>query len=110
MNVVPWLNQAGEAWWRYVVHATWQGAVVAAAGLVMAWGGKRIPAPLRYAVLVVALLKLAAPPMWALPTGVFSRVEVKVEGEVGGRLAVDAARLSGPRREERSAGVEARGE
>ncbi|MFA6240183.1 MAG: M56 family metallopeptidase [Candidatus Hydrogenedentales bacterium] len=73
---------AAESWWRYMVHATWQAAL---AGLVLytaVWLLRRQPAPLRYGLLIVALLKFAIPPMLALPTGAFSFASVSENNPV----------------------------
>lgn len=63
-------------WWPYVAGATWQSAVVALAALGAVVLLRRRSAPLRYALLLIALVKFAVPPMAALPTGVFSHVPV----------------------------------
>ena len=69
-------------WWQYVAHATWQSALVGVAILGAVLLIRRLPAPLRYGLLILALLKFAVPPMLALPTGVFSRVETSMQSQV----------------------------
>ncbi len=73
--VLDWINHASVAWWNYIVHSSWQAAVVGAGLLlVVRLCGRRWPAPLRYALLVLALLKFACPPLLPLPTGLFSHL------------------------------------
>lgn len=60
MNI---LNAVSESWWSFVFHASWQSAVVAAVLLGVVWGMRRLPAPLRYGLLLVALVKFAVPPV-----------------------------------------------
>lgn len=65
MNLsLPWINGVSEVWWQYVLQIGGQAALVGG-GLVLAvrWAGDRWPAPLRYALLVLALLKFACPPL-----------------------------------------------
>ena len=65
------LNQASQTWWSYIVPAIWQGSLVALVIVGIVWIGRRWPSPLRHGLLLVALVKLAMPPLLALPTGVF---------------------------------------
>jgi beta-lactamase regulating signal transducer with metallopeptidase domain len=75
MNLIDVLNQFSDWWWSHLVSAFWQAGVVGAALLVLVLTlGKRWPAPLRYALLVLALLKFAFPPWLPVPTGVLSHV------------------------------------
>ena len=67
-------NHAAAHWWAYVVHATWQSSLLAAVVLLAVWAGRRWRAQLRYALVLVALVKFAIPPMLALPVGLFSRL------------------------------------
>lgn len=68
-----WINTASSQWWQYVIVASWQAAIVGS-GLLLAvhLAGRRWPAPFRYALLVLALLKFACPPLLPVPTGLFS--------------------------------------
>jgi len=65
------VDQAASVWWTYVFHATWQGALVGLLVLAAVYLGKRLPAPLRYWLLLVALAKFLFPPFLSLPVGVF---------------------------------------
>jgi len=97
---VDMLNDFALRWWPYVLHATWQAAVVAALVLAVVKLGRRWHAPLRYWLLVVALAKFAMPPMFSMPVGLFgvlepvSEVAVVVDQPV--RLAVTPAPLQLP--------------
>ncbi|MFH1743027.1 MAG: M56 family metallopeptidase, partial [bacterium] len=66
------LNQLSETWWPYVAHATWQSALVGGLLLAVVWFGRRWAAPLRYGLLLIALVKFAVPPMVSVPTGLFN--------------------------------------
>lgn len=70
------INQAADAWFNYVLHASWQSAVVGGALLLLTaflWKGS---SPVRYAILVVALTKFAMPPLWSAPIGLFGLVDI----------------------------------
>lgn len=56
------LDGAAASWWPYVFHATWQAALAGAIALLAVWALRRRSAPLRYGVLLVALVKFAIPP------------------------------------------------
>ena len=75
-GVIDSLNNAGELWWSFVFHATWQSAVVATIVATLVSVGRRLPSQLRHALLLLALAKFASPPMLSLPTGLFSLVDV----------------------------------
>src|SRR5436190_5895168 len=68
------LNQAAAAWWLFVLHVTWQASLLAALLVIVVLSGRRWPSPLRYWLLMLALLKFALPPLISLPTGLFSNV------------------------------------
>ena len=70
-TLIDSLNQASQTWWSYIVPAIWQGSLVALVIVGIVWIGRRWPSPLRHGLLLVALVKLAMPPLLALPTGVF---------------------------------------
>ncbi len=70
------INRVTEVWWFWVLQAGWQSAVVGFVLLAAVAWGRRWPAPLRYWLLVIALLKFAVPPLWSAPTGVFSYLAV----------------------------------
>ncbi len=73
-GLVHWLNEVSPGWWQQMVHGTWQAAVVGAVLLGLVAWKRRWPAPWRYGLLVLALLKFAVPPLLPSPTGIFSRV------------------------------------
>ncbi|MBN1553166.1 MAG: PEP-CTERM sorting domain-containing protein [Phycisphaerae bacterium] len=62
-----------EWWWRYVFHATWTSSLIALIVLIVLRLGRRWSAHLRFALLLIVLVKFAVPPMLTLPTGLFSR-------------------------------------
>jgi beta-lactamase regulating signal transducer with metallopeptidase domain len=103
-----WINSASSHWWQYVIVASWQAAIVGS-GLLLAvhLAGRRWPAPFRYALLVLALLKFACPPLLPVPTGLFSHaVSIpKVFAQTLERKPTPAtASLSEPRSGGRGAG------
>ncbi|MBI4658393.1 MAG: HEAT repeat domain-containing protein [Verrucomicrobia bacterium] len=69
---VELVNAASETWWSWVFHAAWQAALVGGISLAVIHIGRRWPGPLRYWLLVLALLKFACPPFLSVPSGVFS--------------------------------------
>ena len=72
-----WVGSVALSWWSYIVHAGWQAALVGMGLLALVnVAGRRWPAPLRYALLVVALLKFACPPLLPFPTGVFTQFSI----------------------------------
>jgi beta-lactamase regulating signal transducer with metallopeptidase domain/uncharacterized GH25 family protein len=86
------LNSFADQWWPYVYHATWQAALVAVIAMALVYlpGLRRLPSPWRYAILLIALIKFAIPPI--LPAnvsklGVFYWVAPAVASgqETGGR-------------------------
>jgi beta-lactamase regulating signal transducer with metallopeptidase domain len=68
---LEWINRAAENWWQYVAQVGWQAALVGLLlVLVVRCAGDRWPAPLRYALLVLALLKFACPPLLPVSAGI----------------------------------------
>ena len=64
------LDAVSASWWSWLFNSSWQSALVGLALLGVAWGLRKVPAPLRYGVLVVALVKFAVPPMIGVPVSV----------------------------------------
>lgn len=77
--ILPKLNNAAAIWFSYVGHSAWQASLLAVLLLAVVALGRRWPSPLRYWLLVLALVKFALPPTLSLPTGLFSRVGPAVE-------------------------------
>lgn len=75
--LAAWFDRSAEAWVRLTAHAAWQGALVGAAALLVVAAGRRVPSPIRYGLLLLALLKFAIPPFVAAPVGLFSLVAVE---------------------------------
>jgi beta-lactamase regulating signal transducer with metallopeptidase domain len=69
-------NRTLEHWLSLVWHAAWQGAVVGLLVLAAVKYGRRWPAPVRYWLLVLALIKFVTPPLESFPTGIFSLVSI----------------------------------
>jgi beta-lactamase regulating signal transducer with metallopeptidase domain len=77
------LNAASEAWGLWVVHAGWQAAAVGLAILLVERLGRRWPSPLRYGLLVLALVKFAVPATVGAPVGLFGWIGPAVSAPVG---------------------------
>jgi beta-lactamase regulating signal transducer with metallopeptidase domain len=74
--LVESINRFANGWWFWTVHAAWQSAIVGCVILAVVACARRWPAPVRYWLLVIALVKFAVPPLWSAPTGVFSHLVV----------------------------------
>lgn len=72
-DFVEALNRAADVWWPYVLHGTWQSSLVAVALLGVVYMGRRLPAQVRYGLILIALAKFAVPATLSMPTGLFSR-------------------------------------
>ena len=72
-DFVEALNRAADVWWPYVLHGTWQSSLVAVALLGVVYLGRRLPAQVRYGLILIALAKFAVPATLSMPTGLFSR-------------------------------------
>ena len=59
-------------WGVHLLHATWQSAVVALIALAVTRSFARISSHVRYAILGIAMMKFALPPMLPLRIGIFS--------------------------------------
>lgn len=69
--IVEAFNAWSSYWWQWLAPATCQSAAVALILLVLVTIGRRWAAPVRHALLLVALLKFAMPPTFWSPTGIF---------------------------------------
>lgn len=63
MTWLAFLNTAAEVWRAYMIPAAWQSALVGALLLGVVYSIRRAPAPLRYGLLLLALVKFAIPPL-----------------------------------------------
>ena len=70
------VNSVSQFWAQLVVSLTWQSTLVALVLIAIVLWAKRLPSPVRYAILLVALLKFASPPFLHAPSGIFSSLEV----------------------------------
>jgi len=68
------INPLADRWLFWMSHITVQATVIAAAILIVVRGAKRIPANVRYVMLLLALAKFVVPPFLPAPTGIFSFV------------------------------------
>ena len=75
---MEFVDQAAETWSIWVWYAGWQGALVGLALLAAVWVGRRWPAPLRYWILMLALVKFACPPLIPVSASIFSRLSPNV--------------------------------
>ena len=73
------INRAADVWWAYMAPAAWQAALVGLLLLAVVAFGRRWPSPVRFAILALALLKFAVPPLAAVPSGVFSQFALENE-------------------------------
>lgn len=68
------INELAETCLAWLWHSGWQAAIVAVIVFaVLKIGRDRISSQLRYAMLLIVLLKFATPPFLGLPTGFFSQ-------------------------------------
>jgi hypothetical protein len=56
------------------LSASWQGAIIGLLLLTVIWFGRRWSSQVHYALLLVALIKFAVPPLWSSPTGLLSYI------------------------------------
>lgn len=72
--MINFFQQISQAWSTWMLAAGWQAALLAGFVFVLLLLLRRwISAPLRYAILLVVLLKFATPPFMTLSTGFFSQ-------------------------------------
>ena len=77
------VNSISQMWAQFVVSSTWQSTLVALVLIAIVVWAKRLPSPVRYAILLVALLKFASPPFLHAPSGIFSSLEVAAFAQPG---------------------------
>jgi len=76
MLTIESMNVAGEIWFEIVWPMAWQAALVGLVLLLFVRLGRRLSAPFRYGLLLVALLKFVTPPVTDLPFGLLSQIDV----------------------------------
>jgi beta-lactamase regulating signal transducer with metallopeptidase domain/protocatechuate 3,4-dioxygenase beta subunit len=76
------INRWADAWAGPMWQAAWQAAVVGLCVLAVAWAAKRWSSPLKYGLLLVALVKFATPPMLWLPTGLLNPLDERVRASL----------------------------
>ncbi|HUW60916.1 MAG TPA: carboxypeptidase regulatory-like domain-containing protein [Candidatus Bathyarchaeia archaeon] len=67
MQLLHSIETFSEVVWPYVFHATWQSMLAGALILGIVWLLRNRSASLRYALLILALVKFAVPPLVAVP-------------------------------------------
>ena len=72
-TLVEFVNRAAETAWTYLFHAGWQAALFGLCVLMAVLLGRRWPAPVRYWLLALAMIKFVIPPFLFLPFGVFGQ-------------------------------------
>ncbi|QDT76816.1 Thiol-disulfide oxidoreductase ResA [Gimesia maris] len=73
---VDTINSVADAWLFVMMHVVWQSTVVALLILVVVYWQDHISANIRYALLMLALIKFVVPPFFAMPGGIFSQLEI----------------------------------
>lgn len=102
-QTISGLNDAAEHWWQYVFHATWQASAVVLIAFALIAVVRRLPATWQYGLLIIALLKFAAPPFLTAKVGAFHWV-----GVTGMVLAVQKPTSSTPQVVAQSEGNQAK--
>ena len=72
------LNDFVESWSAWLIHSGWQAGIVVSIAAIMLLLLRRASAQLRYAILLIALVKFAAPPFLSLSVGLFSQSRLAV--------------------------------
>jgi len=67
-------NLAADVWWTWIASAFWQSAIIGLILLTLLAFARRWSSPVRYGLLLIALLKFAVPPLWSTPTGLLSHI------------------------------------
>ena len=75
-QLITQLNNIADTWSHFVWSSSWQSALLVVVLLLVVLLGRKISAPVRYGILLVALVKFAVPPFMHVPSGVFSTVSV----------------------------------
>lgn len=68
-----------ENWSGWLIHSSWQAAIVVALVAVLFCSSRRASAQFRYAILLLALLKFAVPPFMSLPVGLFAQSRLPLD-------------------------------
>ncbi|MBM4075527.1 MAG: hypothetical protein FJ267_07775, partial [Planctomycetes bacterium] len=66
-------------WSRWLIHSTWQSAIVVALVAVLLLVNRRASSQVRYAILLMALVKFAIPPFMSLPIGLFAQSRILMD-------------------------------
>ena len=77
-GIVDFLNARAVSWSQLLAPLLWQATFLALLIVVVVKMGRSWSSPLRYGILLLALLKFVAPPVWSSPTGLFSFVHAPI--------------------------------
>ncbi len=69
--LVELLNETARLWWLNLSQAAWQSSLLACLLIALILWGRRWPSPLRYGLVLLALVKFAVPPTLPAPTSIF---------------------------------------
>lgn len=81
-TLIAFMNTTADSWAFALGHSAWQAALVGIVLLLIVRLGHRWPAPLRYGLLLLALLKFAMPPILPAPTGLISQFATPLTASV----------------------------
>ncbi|MEQ9406364.1 MAG: M56 family metallopeptidase [Fuerstiella sp.] len=91
-SFVEALNHGSEFWWSLMTASFLQSSLVACVMLlVVAAAGRRIPSPLRSALLLLAFVKFILPPVWSTSFGLFALIPVEPPSQVTPPIEVKSA-------------------
>jgi len=90
------LNDSADIWWSMMMQAAWQSTFVALAILVAVVWLRRMPATIRYMLVLVALAKFLTPPLLTLPMSFFGHVDLLATSRMPVQTAFITADLSPP--------------
>lgn len=76
------LNDLADFWGTWLLHSGWQSAIVVGIVAILLVAARRTSAQFRYALLVIALVKFAAPPFFNLSMGLFSQARSPISSEL----------------------------
>jgi len=75
MSIIHQLNEISSVYANWIWLSAWQSAILGVAILLVVRFCARIPVSIRYALLLLAIIKFVVPPGYALPVGLFSHMD-----------------------------------
>lgn len=76
MLTVEAMNHWGSVWFEIIGHTAWQAAIIGLLAVLIVRRFSRIPAYVRYGLLLIALFKFVTPPITDVSFGLFSQLEI----------------------------------